>query len=218
MRVTPAARKVAALLLVAGVVATGCGTSSKGASTSPLAPSTTSLSSLSGDSPNVRCANPAPARQTVAAAQPTIDSVSFEGTATRPKVVVTGSGFGSFPAADPLICPAKAGAKYGSRCNAQSLAGNKRDGNDYGATTLGLRWDAPSGNVSAGIYVPGSYLDCIGVVIASWSATTVVFGLGCQYALYDKAMAGANYRLQLLDTLVSGTIRYQATTTTGVSG
>jgi hypothetical protein len=203
---------LAATLLLVGLAATACGsgTSNPGAGAAPPVATTASQAALSGDSPTVRCANVSVRAQTPSALPSTIGSVAFEGSATDPEIVVVGSGFGSVPGPDPAICPAKAGARYDSRCDAQTLAGNKRDGNDYGATTLGLRWTSSSRNFSAGIYVAGSYLDCIGVVIKSWSPTTVVFGLGCQYALYDPAASGGQYRLQLRGDTRSGTIRYKA--------
>ena len=112
-----------------------------------------------------------------------IKKVVFTGTSTAPVITITGSGFGTKPTPDPQISPAKAGAKYHSACKAQPLQGNGKDGRDYGPTALGLGWgaSAPSG-YNAGVYVPGSYLDCIGFVVKSYTSTKVVLHLGCQYA------------------------------------
>ena len=134
-----------------------------------------------------------------------ITKATFTGTAAAPVVTVTGTGFGTRPAPDPNGSPARASVG----CRRQPLAGNKKDGSDYGPTGLGLGWgkSAPSG-YSAGTDVPGHYLDCIGVEIRSYSSTKIVFTLGCQYALYGAAKAHEDFLVQVHGTTKKGVISY----------
>jgi hypothetical protein len=136
-----------------------------------------------------------------------IKKVVFTGTAKAPVITITGSGFGTKPTPNPKISPAKAGAKYHSACDTQPLQGNGKDGSDYGPKALGVGWgpQAPSG-YSAGVYVPGSYLDCIGLVVGSYTATKVVLHLGCQYVLYSPITAGDRYLIEVAGTTTSGTV------------
>jgi hypothetical protein len=148
-------------------------------------------------------------RASATSAAPMIKKVVFTGSSTTPVITVTGSGFAAKPAADPNISPAKAGDKYDSECNTQPLQGNGKDGRDYGPTALGVGWGAsvPTG-YSAGVYVSGSYLDCIGLVVTSYTATKVVLHLGCQYALYTPLTAGDHYLVQVAGVTKSGTVAY----------
>jgi hypothetical protein len=134
-----------------------------------------------------------------------ITKVTFTGTATAPVITVTGTGFGTKPAPDPNGSPARASAG----CRKQPLAGNKKDGSDYGATGLGLGWGTsqPSG-YAAGTDVAGKYLDCIGIEIRSYSPTKIVFTLGCQYALYGPAKAHQDFLVQVHGASKRGIISY----------
>jgi hypothetical protein len=142
-------------------------------------------------------------------AGPSITRVSFSGTATSPVITITGKALGAKPKPDPNLSPAKAGKKYGAACNKQPLQGNGKDGFDFGATALGVGWGttAPTG-YSAGTYVAGEYLDCIGLVISSYSSTKIVLHPGCQYALYSQLAAGDKFLVQVKGVTKSGTVTY----------
>jgi len=138
-----------------------------------------------------------------------IKTVAFTGKSNAPVITITGSGFAKKPSPDPKISPAKAGAKYHSACDTQPLQGNGKDGSDYGPTALGVGWgtSVPTG-YSAGVYVPGSYLDCIGLVVKSYTATKVVLQLGCQYALYTPIKAGDDYLMQIAGVTRTGKVSF----------
>lgn len=152
---------------------------------------------------------PVAAQAATAPGAAVIKNVVFTGSSTAPIITISGSGFGSKPNPDPNISPATAGAKYHSACNTQPLEGNGKDGRDYGATALGVGWgtSVPSG-YSAGVYVPGSYLDCIGLVVTSYTSTKVVLHPGCQYALYGRITAGDDYLIQVAGVTRSGKVAY----------
>jgi hypothetical protein len=137
--------------------------------------------------------------------------VVFSGTQSAPVILITGSGFGTKPTHDPKVSPARAGIKYHSACDTQPLQGNHKDGFDYGPTALGVGWgsSAPTG-YSAGVYVSGSYLDCIGVVVRSYMPDKVVLRLGCQYALYPQIIAGDRYLIQVAGATKSGIVAYRS--------
>jgi hypothetical protein len=134
-----------------------------------------------------------------------ITKVTFTGSSTAPVITVTGSGFGTRPTKDPNGSPAKASAG----CRKQPLAGNGKDGSDYGPSGLGLGWGTarPSG-YNAGAYVADEYLDCIGVEIRSYTSTKIVFSLGCQYALYSPAKAHEDFLIQVHGATKRGVISY----------
>ena len=136
-----------------------------------------------------------------------ISRVAFGGTAASPTITITGSKFGTRPKANPKISPAKAGAKYHSACYRQTLQGNGNDGSDYGQKALGIGWgtSTPSG-YSAGVYVSGSYLDCIGLILQSYTPTRIVLHLGCQYPLYSQIVNGDRFVVQVRGVTKSGTV------------
>jgi hypothetical protein len=149
---------------------------------------------------------------TAAAARPGsshVTSVSFHGSAHHPKIVIRGHGFGSKPKSNLPISPEQAGKKYNSDCSKQKVAGNGKDGRDYSKSRLGVGWakTAPSG-FTAGVYAPGSYLDCIGLKIVSYSSTRVVLRPGCQYALYPKLKVGDRFLVTVNGARARGTVRY----------
>ena len=146
---------------------------------------------------------PAASAATTAGAK--ITNVTFTGTATAPVVTVTGTGFGARPGADPKGSPALASVG----CRRQPLAGNKKDGFDYGPTGLSLGWGkSPPSGYNAGANVAGRYLDCIGIQISSYTATKIVFSLGCQYALYGPAKEHQDFLIQVRGTTKKGIISY----------
>jgi hypothetical protein len=127
----------------------------------------------------------------VAAATGHISAVRFTGTVKKPTITITGSGFGSKPTPNLPISPDKAGRHYHAACATQRVAGNGKDGHDYKASDLGMNWGAqrPHG-YKAGVYVRGSYIDCIGLIIVKYTNTKVVLRPGCQYALYRRMKEG----------------------------
>jgi len=147
----------------------------------------------------------APFASASARAGVTITKVSFTGTVAAPVITVTGTGFGTKPAEDPSGSPARATAG----CRSQRLAGNKKDGFDYGPTGLSIGWGiSPPSGYNAGADVAGRYLDCIGVEIESYTPTKVVFSLGCQYALYSPARAQEDFLVQVRGATKKGVISY----------
>jgi hypothetical protein len=138
-----------------------------------------------------------------------ITKVAFAGSSVAPVITITGSGFGNKPLADPRISPATAGGKYRSACYTQHVQGNGKDGNDFGPIALGVGWGSkPSKGYNAGVYVPGSYLDCIGIVIESYSSTKIVVQLGCQYVLYGRVAAGDYFLVEVGGHTSSGRVAY----------
>jgi hypothetical protein len=120
-----------------------------------------------------------------------ITSVVFTGSAKHPTITIKGGGFGKKPKPNLPIAPYKAGAKYDSACSRQRVVSKTHDGHDYSKHALGIGWSKtkPTG-YGAGVYVPGSYVDCIGLRIVSYSATKVVLRPGTQYALYPGIKSG----------------------------
>jgi hypothetical protein len=120
-----------------------------------------------------------------------ITKVTFSGSPKNPTITISGSGFGHRPSPNLPIPPYSAAKKYNSDCSKQRVAGNGKDGHDYAARSLGVGWSpqAPHG-FSAGVYVPGQYLDCIGLKIIKYTPSRVVLRMGCQYKLYPKVKGG----------------------------
>jgi hypothetical protein len=194
-----------ALVAILGLCLTAgaCGSTSRVASSVPVSTTLAAVANCAATGAAVRPA-------TVSAHPATIRSVAIRGSASAPRVVVVGSNFGSTPAPNPPICPAKTSAAYHFGCDHQLFNSNKPDGFDYGPTTVGLGWGASLSQFSAGEYSPGAYLDCIGVVIDSWSPTRVVFSLGSQYALYTPLKPGAKYVAEVRGSQIGGIVHYPA--------
>jgi hypothetical protein len=148
----------------------------------------------------------------VAAATPStvhVNKVVFTGSAASPVITITGTGFGKRPPADPKISPAKAGKKYHSACYRQTLQGNGKDGSDFGPSALGIGWgSSPPTGYSAGVWVPNSYLDCVGLLVTKYSPTKVVMKPGCQYALYGRIASGDDFLIEVDGTTHSGVVAY----------
>lgn len=89
----------------------------------------------------------------------TITSVAFSGSSSAPVFTVDGTGFGAIPG-QPVKpgCPEIAGA-----------------GKNYGSTFY-------FNDNSANQWQAGTGGDCIGLIIRSWTATSVVFSLGSWYS------------------------------------
>jgi hypothetical protein len=143
-----------------------------------------------------------PAVATGQASATRITSVAFSGTASAPTITIRGSGFGSLPSASPSGAP----YHYQPGCSTQPAIGNKNDGHDYGANGLWMLW----GRVQAGSYVSGSsgYLDCIGLVVKNYSASEIVFTLGCQYPYYAKLSNGTKVSVEVRGTKFNATVHF----------
>jgi hypothetical protein len=137
-----------------------------------------------------------------------VTSVKFSGTATHPTVTISGSGFGHKPVGKPWFDPGRAGKRFGSLCYKQPQVGNKNDGRDYGPINLGVNWVSGTKSESAGIYSPGHYLDCIGLVIKKYTATKIVVSLGSQYALYGKMAGGDKALVEVRGTIYNTVVSY----------
>ncbi|HTW08447.1 MAG TPA: hypothetical protein VME46_13100 [Acidimicrobiales bacterium] len=139
-----------------------------------------------------------PAPPTTTPASIAVSSVAFHGTPAQPMIVVTGKGFGDRPVPSPSYTPA--GHSY---CPA--VAGN--DGLDYG-TSL---WLSGPGKWSAGRYRPElNELDCIGLILVSYSTTAIVFRLGAYYQdpKLAKLTTGSSYTLGVGGFQRTGTVSY----------
>jgi hypothetical protein len=97
---------------------------------------------------------------------PTITSVSESGSPSDPTITITGSNlWPTAPTGTPEPCnPGDPGDNFGS----------------------GGLWITDN---TAG-WTAGQYSDCIGLVIQSWSTTSVVFGFGDTYGSYTPAQPG----------------------------
>jgi hypothetical protein len=114
---------------------------------------------------------------------PTIKAITFSGTGYGLTVKVKGTNFGPWPPEATPITPVSCAAGAPSY--------------DYASGVLSFT-DATEG-WSAG--TPGS---CIGVVIASWSSTTVTFRLGEGY-VWPLLADGNAYQVSILGTTKTGT-------------
>jgi hypothetical protein len=112
---------------------------------------------------------------------PTINSVSFTGTASDPTVTVTGSDFGTEPPGSPAGC-----STTGDNFPGTSLTFNDTTGG----------WGAGTGG------------DCIGLVVSSYSASQVVYQFGSGYNVYGTANSGDSFSLTVQGATYSGTVTY----------
>jgi len=127
----------------------------------------------------------------------TITSVSFTKGSRAPTIVATGHNFGGRPSHDPAYQPQRH-----QGCPAQSA---KTDGHDYGTTFWFYDTKASHGNTPvwrAGRYAGAQELDCIGLVIDTWSASRVSFHFGSQYNQASTSAAPSTYVLSNGDSFV----------------
>ena len=122
---------------------------------------------------------------------PSVTAVTFTGSVASPTVTVSGSGFGT----SANLGPAQSSCDTGS---------NHADNLFLSDTTDA--WTAGEGAPAAD--------DCIGLLISSYSDTTIVFTFGSEYGVYpvDSGVAllsgGDNYTIHVLGTTQSGTVAY----------
>jgi hypothetical protein len=91
--------------------------------------------------------------------QVTITSLTITGSTANPSFTVAGTGFGTEPSGTAPICSDETSG-------AGEIFGSKLNFNDYSSAP----WQAGFGN------------DCIGLVVTSWSSTSITFTLGSWYA------------------------------------
>ena len=140
-----------------------------------------------------------------APASPKITSVSFTGSPANPMVTIVGAGFGSRPQPSPSYKPTPPkGTTPPYGC---TTTGNV--GYDYG-TKLWLA-DLKQGRVwSAGRYRPGlKELDCVGLLISSYTQTKVVYRFGADYKVHGYQLAaGDPYQVSINGVQKRGVVHY----------
>lgn len=137
--------------------------------------------------------------------QAKITSVSFSGGASNPTVTIVGSGFGSRPQPAPSYKPAPPnGTRPPYGC---TTSGNV--GYDYG-TKLWLADAAKGRGWAAGRYRAGvKELDCVGLLVSSYTPTKIVYRLGADYEVHHyKLAAGDPYQISVNGTSEHGVVHY----------
>ena len=146
------------------------------------------------------------------AAAPSISSVVFTGSQAQPVITITGTGFGTRPASNPSYAPP---ALTHPLCPVKPALPLPRYGLDYG-TSLYLLDTSQHPAWAAGRYRPGAReLDCIGLLIARYTPTTIEVRLGAAYpevrgypAHYALA-SGDAYVVSVAGVRFSGRVRYR---------
>ena len=116
--------------------------------------------------------------------------MTFRGSTKAPTVVVVGKGFGARPSFNPSYAP-----QTHQSCPQQNPA---LDGHDYGMSFGFQDLGASAGTTkvwAAGRYAGAAELDCVGLVIKSWSPVRVVFRFGRQYDRPATSAAPSTYVL-----------------------
>ena len=127
----------------------------------------------------------------------------FTGSSSDPTVTVNGTNLGQLPTANPDYTP------EGHQLCPLPPAGSQ--GYDYG-TNLYL-YD-PSRNWAGGRYRPDlGELDCIGLLVQSFTPTKVVFKFGSAYAQYQKQdnyllAEGDPFEVAVNGAILRGTVHY----------
>jgi len=199
-------------LLVAAACGGGGSRSSSGPTTTTHAPTTTSATSAT------TATTEAPTTTTLAETSTTIaggqvspggaaiTSVAFTGTTVHPTVTITGTGLGQQPAANPTYTP----EGHPPLCPLSPAA---EQGYDYG-TSLYL-YDSAR-NWAGGRYRPElGELDCIGLIVSTFTPTKVVFQFGSAYAQYQNQdnyllAEGDGYQLAVNGATAQGSVHYTA--------
>ena len=145
------------------------------------------------DTATTRATNPAgdaeasaPSSVTVGAV--VITGVTFEGTASAPKVLVTGYGFGSRPATVPA-------------CNSANT--------DF---ANGALWIEDTTTITSS----GEPGNCVGLKISTYTATEIVFTFGPAYRSWPALASGDGYQLTVAGSVATGTVTYDTPAVTGV--
>ena len=125
----------------------------------------------------------------------TVSNVAFLGSATAPKILITGSGFGTAPPypSYPVNCGSASGLDYGYDLYVQDFTAN---------------W-------AAGLRTVSGATDCVGLVVTAWSDSQIVFSFGNAYA--NNLNSGDSYSLTAFATTVTGTVSYFPAATVSLS-
>ena len=107
--------------------------------------------------------------------------MKFSGTSGNPTVTLTGTNFGTQPTGTPITC------------------GSGDTGDDYGASGLWFS-DSTQG------WTAGQTGDCIGLIISTWTNTSVVFAFGNEYSGYPPVTNGDAYTVEAQGKSSTGTV------------
>jgi hypothetical protein len=207
MRRRPVQPLALLLVIALAMASSGCGGADESAATT--IPTTTAGAATTTTTTSAATTSPVSASTTAStgstAPSMRITSVTFTGGPTDPTVTIVGSGFGSRPQPSPSYKPSPPGGTtppYGC-----TTSGNV--GYDY-ATNLWLFDLAKSHGFSAGRYRPGiSELDCVGLLISSYTPSKIVYRLGADYKAHTYQLsAGDPYQLAVKGALKRGTVHY----------
>jgi hypothetical protein len=162
-------------------------------------------------------AAPSAARNEGRPAAPKVTSVAFHGTVAAPVIEIRGHGFGTPPHPNPPKPPIPPYAAHylpgGSGCTATPAP----VGLDYGTSlyiTSGGPQSATSGTkLSAGRYRPNLQpvheLDCVGLVIVTYTPTRIVVRLGSDYKTHHYAISeGDRFELAVKVSRFHGVTHY----------
>jgi hypothetical protein len=139
-------------------------------------------------------AQASPRQTATAAQQPSVTSVSFSGTAgpgvASPTITITGSHFG-------------ATAPTGTSDNTTSCGPYVANGDVYRSKL----YFVDDGNFEAG-YSTTTGANCVGVIVVSWSQTTVVLQFGNAYGTFDHwyLTNGDGYAISIKAAIFGGNI------------
>jgi hypothetical protein len=111
---------------------------------------------------------------TAAGASSVVSGVTFSGSTSSPTITVSGSGFGTEPAATP-----DADGCYPNLSNQGDTFGTK-----FYFIQDNLPWEAG--------YAKKGHQSCIGINVSSWSSTNIVFSFGAAYGLDNGQFVLAN--------------------------
>jgi hypothetical protein len=137
-----------------------------------------------------------------------ISGVAFHGPERNPVITVSGIGLGLRPKPNPAYHP----LGHPPLCPTPPTKPLAAYGFDYG-TRLYVDDRSQTPGWSAGRYRPQlSELDCIGLLVSSYSPTKVVFRLGAAYREPTSDRAGHSYDLAEGDTVIIGVNGAQFTT------
>lgn len=123
--------------------------------------------------------------KTFKTAAPSISAVQFTGTPAEPTVSISGANFGTKPApepSEPLTC----------------FAGDTSF--DYGTSLY-------FGDSTQG-WTGGEIGDCIGLIVATYTETQIVYRFGAGYSHYGQLTSGDGYSLVVGSSKHSGTVAY----------
>jgi hypothetical protein len=116
----------------------------------------------------------------VAAAKPSIASVTLAGSQAKPLFIIRGRGFGALPGVGQT-------PSASSACRADKAPGNQ--GVNFGDK---LYFVDNSNKFSAGLSGPyknvADVVDCVGVIIKSFSSTKVEYALGSDYTKHPYSV------------------------------